>query len=270
MSYRHIGTISGVFAGPPRGLWVAGRETLYVGAGNEVVVFESGKLARRWKTAKAVCAVAVGGDGLVWTGEAGQVEVFDGGGKPVRQWCGGWFGEITAIGFWKGSVLVGDAQDRCIKRYDGAGKLLNTIGKDNRTQGLLIPNGVVDFEIDGQGIIHVANPGKHRVERYTCEGELLGHIGRFDGVKPEGFGGCCNPTNVALGPQGKVYTTEKAGPRAKVLAAAGELDAVIATTEFDASAKNMAIAVGGRGRVFVADPARRQVLVFDGAAEVAG
>lgn len=268
MSYRHVGTISGVFAGPPRGLCATEGEMLYVGAANEVVVFESGKLARRWKTSKPVCAVTAAADGSVWAGEAGHVEVFDRSGKLVRQWRGGWFGEVTAIGFWKGAVLVGDAQDRCIKRYDISGKLLNTIGKDNRTQGLLIPNGVVDFEIDSQGVIHVANPGKHRVEKYTCVGGLLGHIGWFDGVKPEGFGGCCNPTNVALGPQGKVYTTEKAGPRAKVLERGGELDAVIATTLFDANCRNMAIAVGPRGRVFVADTARSQVLVFE-RAEVA-
>jgi hypothetical protein len=55
----------------------------------------------------------------------------------------------------------------------------NNIGKDNRVNGLLIPNGVVDFAVDAHDTIYAANPGKHRVERYTPGGELLGHIGRF-------------------------------------------------------------------------------------------
>ena len=105
---------------------------------------------------------------------------------------------MTAIGFVEDSVLAGDAADRAIRRFDRHGKFLNNIGKDNPVNGLLIPNGVVDFGGGRAGIIHAANPGKHRVERYTPAGELLGHIGRFDGADPAGFAGCCNPTNVAV------------------------------------------------------------------------
>ena len=53
---------------------------------------------------------------------------------------------------------------------DAGGKFLNDIGKDNRMKGFLIPNGVVDFGVDAKGVIHAANPGKHRVERYTPDG----------------------------------------------------------------------------------------------------
>ena len=37
------------------------------------------------------------------------------------------------------------------------------------------------FSVDAAGVIHAANPGKHRVERYARDGRLLGHLGRFDG-----------------------------------------------------------------------------------------
>ena len=131
----------------------------------------------------------------------------------------------------------------CIRRYEAAGKFLNNIGKDNRMKGFLIPNGVVDFGIDADGIIHAANPGKHRVERYTPEGELLGHIGRFDGLDPAGFSGCCNPTNVTVADGDRIYVTEKAEPRAKVYDFQGKLLAVIATDVFDPNCKNMDIAV---------------------------
>jgi len=119
----------------------------------------------------------------------------------------------------------------------------------------------LDFAVDAHGIIHVANPGKHRVERYTPGGELLGHIGSFHGTDPAGFGGCCNPTNVAVSE--RLYVTEKAGPRAKVYDFSGELQAVIAADVFDPNCKNMSMAVDHRGRVYVADTVKLAIFVFE-------
>ena len=169
---------------------------------------------------------------------------------------------ITAIGFQGDNVLAGDSADRAIRRFDRAGRFLNNIGKDNRVGGLLTPNGAVSFGVDEKGVIHAANPGKHRVERYTLAGELVGHIGRFDGVDPAGFTGCCNPTNVAVGDA--VYVTEKAGPRVKAYDFAGNLRAVIAGGEFDPNCKNMSIAVdAARKRIYVADTVRLAIYVFE-------
>jgi sugar lactone lactonase YvrE len=237
-----------------------------------VKVFDAaGRILRRWGTSRPVSAVAVSGDGSVYAGEAGQIEIFDSAGNLARTWRhDGHLGDVTAIEFFGTDIFVADSKDRCILRYGKNLNLLNTIGKDNRTNGFLIPNGVLDFSIDAAGIIHSANPGKHRVERYTREGQLLGHIGRFDGLDPSGFPGCCNPTNVAVGPSGWVYVTEKAGPRAKVMDAAGQLLAVIATNVFDPNSKNMSIALDSHGRVYVADSVKLQVVVFEPAAGKAG
>jgi len=190
--------------------------------------------------------------------------VFDGSGMLTRTWSdAASLGEVTAIGFSGDCVFIADSKDRCLRRFDGNLNLRNNIGKDNRMKGFLIPNGVLDFAIDAGGIIHAANPGKHRVERYTADDQLLGHIGRFDGVDPSGFAGCCNPTNLTLGPQGRVYVTEKAAPRAKVLDAGGRLLAVIASSVFDPGCKNMDIALDSRGRVFVTDTVRLEIIVFE-------
>ncbi len=175
---------------------------------------------------------------------------------PIR------LGRVTAIGFAGDSVLAADANNRTIRRYNRAGRFLNDIGNDNRMKGFLIPNGALDLSVSIDGIIHATNPGKHRVERYTLEGELLGHIGRFDGIDPAGFPGCCNPTNVSVvGDQ--LYLTEKAGPRAKVLDREGALVGVIAAETFDPLSKNMDLAVDSRGRVYVADTARLRIVVLE-------
>lgn len=255
-----------------RGVAAGGRDFVYAAGDREIKVFDdAGRLRRRWSTAKPGLAVAVSADGRVFVGQAGQVEIFDGAGRLSGTWRDPErLGEVTAIGFFKTSVFLADARDRSIRRYDAGGKHLNDIGKDNRTKGFLIPNGVLDFGVDAKGILHAANPGKHRVERYTPEGELLGHFGRFDGRDPAGFTGCCNPTNVAVTDGARVWVTEKAGPRAKVYDSGGKLLAVIADGVFDANCKNMSIAAGPRGRVYVADTVKLQIFVFEPRAGEAG
>jgi hypothetical protein len=257
MQYRHVQTIDG--KGAVDGIAVDAHGQLYAAGDGGIKVLG---LNKRWPTSRPALAVAVAGDGAVYAGEMGQIEIFDGGGKLLNTWRDErLLGRVTAIGFTKDSVLAGDAADRAIRRFDRSGKFLNNIGKDNPVNGLLIPNGVVDFGVDAQGVIYAANPGKHRVERYTGGGELLGHIGRFDGLDPAGFTGCCNPTNVAI--RDGIYTTEKAPPRVKAYDFGGKLLAVIATDLFDANCKNMDIAVDARGRVYVVDTVKAAILVFE-------
>ena len=264
MRYRQIKILSD-FKHSLRGLCVDSHDNLYAAGDSEIQVFDpTGTLHHRWPTEKPPWCVAVAPNGRIYTGATGQIQIFEQSGKSLPIWRDPtWRGEITAIGFLNNGVLVAETKDRSIRRYDNKGALVATIGKNNLTVGFLIPNGVLDFSVDSAGVIHAANPGKHRVERYNADGKLLGHIGHFDGVKPEGFPGCCNPTNLKVGPDGMCYVTEKAGPRAKVLDADGKLIAVIADEVFDRNAKNMAIAVGSKGRVFVGDSGKMRIYVYD-------
>jgi sugar lactone lactonase YvrE len=259
MRFRLVQTI----ACPAAALCVDREDILWAASGREVRSFDAaGAPLRRWPAAGPVTAIAVSPGGHVFAGQQGRVEIFDRAGKLIRAWAGELLGHVTAIGFTRDSILAADAKDRSIHCFDNALAFRRDIGKDNRTKGFLIPNGSLDFTVDPRGVIHACNPGKHRVERYTAAGELLGHIGRFDGLDPEGFTGCCNPTNVALDAKGRVFVTEKAEPRAKVLSPEGRLLGIISTS-FDPAAKNMAIAVNSRGRVFVADAAAGKILVFE-------
>ncbi len=221
-----------------------------------------GELRTQWETARPGFSVAVDDGGSVWVGEIGQVEIFEPEREPTIWSDGDRLGMITAIALGDNSVFLGDAHARCIHRYDRAGNWVNDIGDTHRKGGFHIPNGVVDFALDDDDVLHVANPGMHRVERWTPEGKLLGHFGRFDGQDPAGFPGCCNPTNLVLGDAGRIIVTEKAGPRAKVYDAEGKLLAVVADDVFDARAKNMDVAADREGRIYVADSATRIIHVF--------
>jgi hypothetical protein len=271
MQYRQIRIISGKGAGPAQfhhtlnGIALDAQGRLYAAGDSELKVFDTtGALERRWSAALNPYSVAVNVDISVWLGQSGQVEIFNSTGKLLRTWKNNTrLGQVTSIGFLKDSVLIGDASMRCINRFDTEGRFLNAIGNDNPLGGLLIPNGVVDFGIDPQGVIHVANPGKHRVERYSPVGKLLGHMGKFTGPDPTGFSGCCNPTNVAIAGPDLLCVTEKAGPRAKIYDYAGKLISTIESAGFDPGTKNMDVAVDGRGHIFISDPAKLAVFEFE-------
>jgi sugar lactone lactonase YvrE len=208
--------------------------------------------------------VAVDVDGRVWVGEDGRVEIFDSQGKLLDTWIDpDRLGLVTAIGLTADAVYLADANARWIRRYDREGQFLNNIGDQHRKGGFHIPNGVIDFALDRDGILHVANPGMHRVERYRGDGEYLGHFGRFDGRDPAGFPGCCNPTNVAVDDAGRVIVTEKAGPRTKIYDPEGKLLGVIAADLFDPAAKNMDVVVDPAGRIYVVDTERLEIRVFE-------
>jgi hypothetical protein len=275
MQYRQVRTISGKGAGPAEfnqalsGIALDGQDLLYVAGDSEVKVFDAtGALVHRWSVALPPHSVAAASDKSVWVGQEGQVEIFNSAGNLLRTWKDrAHLARVTSIGFFKDSVFIGDASMRCINRFDARGNFLNSIGNDNPLGGLNIPNGVVDFSIDSEGVIHVANPGKHCVERYSPEGKLLGHFGKFTGPDPTGFSGCCNPTNVAIAGPDLLCVTEKAGPRAKIYDFAGKLIALIECTEFDPRTKNMDVAVDGRGRLFISDPVKLAVFEFEPAGD---
>ena len=270
MNYHLERTISGSgsdsaqFAAALRGLALGANDQLYtVGDSAVKVLAPSGELLRQWRTERPGFSVAIADNNAIYVGETGQVEIFDAEGNPLKTWRDPERLEIvTAIGFLNDEVLLGDVGGRCIRRFNRQGEYLGDIGNQGRMRGFLIPNRHVDFAIDDSGTIHAANPGKHRVERYSRAGELLGHFGRFDGQDPAGFTGCCNPTNITLTARGDIVVTEKAGPRVKVYDAKGKLLAVFGEKDFDPNCKNMDVAADSQGRIYVIDTVRRQILVF--------
>lgn len=263
------GSESHQFAASLCGISIDSDDQVYAVGDTDLKIFDSeGAFQQRWSTETPGLSVGVSG-GEVYVGQAGRLTVYDHSGNLLQEWKDPErLGLVTAVDFLDGAVLIADSYDRCIRRYTREGEFLNNIGKDNRMKGFNIPNGVLDFAVDREGFIRACNPGKHRVERYTAEGELRDHIGRFSGPDPRGFSGCCNPTNVAVDKRGLVYVTEKTGPRAKVLDDKGNMIAIIAQDVFDPNSKNMDLAVDSRGRVFVADTVSLQVHIFTAEGEI--
>jgi len=238
---------------------------VYAAGDREIKVFDSstGTLRRQWPTLRPGRCVTLDSEGHVYVGEAGQIEVFDTMGKRRDLWRDpDRLGLVTALDFSDDAIFVGDAKNRCIRRFDRQRRHQNDIGHDTRTHGFIIPNGQLDFDLDSQGIVYAAHSGKHRVEHYSPDGALLGRFGRFGMRDPAHFRGCCNPTNLALTADGNIVVTEKAGPRVKVYDRKGELLSVMGEKTFDPNCRNMDIATDPLGRIYVTDTVRLQIVVY--------
>ncbi|MBI4874600.1 MAG: hypothetical protein HY822_08205, partial [Acidobacteria bacterium] len=118
MQYSQVQLLAGKgaendrFKAALRGVAAGGRDFVCAAGDREIKVFDdAGRLRRRWSTAKPGLAVAVSGDGRVFAGQAGQVEIFDGAGRLTGTWRDEkLLGLVTAIGFSKGGVFLGDAR----------------------------------------------------------------------------------------------------------------------------------------------------------------
>ena len=214
-------------------------------------------------------------DGTMYVGAMDRVEVYPAGPAGRSSWdSAGDKAIFTAVAVTQEWVLVADAGNREILRYDRSGKLIERIrkkGPAGKIDGVLKPSAHFDVEVGADGLIRANDPGRLCVDIYTAQGELLTSWGK-GGPDIDRFIGCCNPVRVALLPDGSVVTSEKGLPRVKVYTKEGKFDCVVAGPESFVKLRcptancttgaALDLAVDSRGRILVLDPATRQVRIF--------
>ena len=131
-----------------------------------------------------------------------------------------------------GTIFAADGGSSSIWRISPDGEVLDRLagGKGGR---FAVPKSFFPITWADGGLV-VAHPGRHRVERYDADGELLARWGkRSRGLA--GFSGCCNPVSVAVTDSGEFVTAERGQPRIKLFGKDGKFRSVIAGPEaFDA------------------------------------
>jgi hypothetical protein len=248
------------------GIAVGSRDQIWTLADDEVSAFEAdGAFIRSWKLSQRAACLSIGPDGRVYVGSRGRVDIYDERGHPVGGFPAGDPAKpafVSCIRVFGDEILVGDTGVRFIRRYTPSGREVGEIGAQAKTGGFMLPNGFLDFAVDQQGVVYAADSGRHQVTSWTLDGSPRGRFGRFGQHNLEDFSGCCNPVNIALTPDGKVVTGEKATARVKVYEPDGALLAAIGTEHFDARCTHLFLAVDSTGRILVADPVRGEVKVF--------
>ena len=224
------------FRGPPRG--AAARKYAVK------LVTPAGKVTATWPLSGIVPKMIHGcDDGVVFVGGGERLATFGSRGKLLKSVrladvLGGKYKTAHVSGVTGNKdhffVAFGDGfslrATEDIVRFDrdfGSAKLIV-----NRQFGCC---GHIDLDTKGD-VLLVAENSRHRVNRFTFDGEKLGTWGRRNRTSIEGFAACCNPVNFDFGPGGVLYTAESGIGRVKKYTPDGEYLGMVGyvdTTKFD-------------------------------------
>jgi outer membrane protein assembly factor BamB len=263
------------------GIALDSQGSIYIAGDKAIRVFTgSGNLLDEIELTDVPRCLTVAGDGRIYVGMKNYVEVYNDDGKRLATWESlGNDAVLTSIAVSKNDVFVADAGNRIVLRYDTAGKLINRIGakdKERNIPGFVIPSPHFDLAVGRDGLLRVVNPGRHRIEAYTFDGDLEFFWGKFSNVDVKGFCGCCNPANFTILDDESFVTCEKGLTRVKIYDAEGTFVGVVAGPEQlieggtaricyfpdQCQAGGFDVAVDAAGRIFVLDTIKNVVRIF--------
>jgi hypothetical protein len=177
---------------------------------------------------------------------------------------------LTSISVSGDNVFAADAGQLIVWRLDQKGAVIGRIGErddDKDIPGFLIPSPYFDVLIDPDGFLWAVNTGRHQFENYTNDGGLRSSWAKTS-MNVEGFSGCCNPSHAAFLADGSFVTAEKGLVRVKVHNPIGEFVSLVAAPDqFDEGSIGLDLAVDSQQRIYVLDPKRKQVRIFEKVAE---
>ncbi|MCL5098932.1 MAG: hypothetical protein M1608_15635 [Candidatus Omnitrophica bacterium] len=237
------------------------------------VCTEPGSVLHEIALEEAPRCLAVGGDGALYVGMKDHVQVHRSPDVPGAKWeTAGENAVLTSVAVGERDVFVADAGNRQVLHCDLGGKLLGRIGKKDPARnipGFIVPSPYFDLAIGAEGLLWVANPGQHRLEAYTFDGDFEISWGEPSNAIA-GFCGCCNPAHFAMLPDSRFVTSEKGLPRVKIYSRDGKFEGVVAGPEqFPKLIGNprrapvaIDVTVDSRGRVLLADPIENAVRIF--------
>ncbi|WP_430809516.1 MULTISPECIES: hypothetical protein [unclassified Carboxylicivirga] len=119
-------------------------------------------------------------------------------------------------------VFVSDVVHKNICKYTREGNFVQFIESPDK---FITPSHFFDITHKND-TIYCANPGRHRVESYTLNGEFIAAFGRA-GSHAGAFAGCCNPSYIHFDDQGRLLTSEKGNPRISYYDQSGTFNRVL-------------------------------------------
>ncbi len=249
------------------GLAVGVGDRIYVSGDKKVLILDrQGRQISAIDLTKPAKCITIDQNGEIYLGMRNHVEVYDSSGTKKATWPDlDDKAVITSLAVKENDVFVADAGNRVVLRFDKSGKLICLIGeKDPGRQipGLIIPSPYFDLQIDNDGFLWLVNPGRHSLEKYTDDGDLITSWGQTS-MAIEGFCGCCNPTHIAILRNGSFVTSEKGLVRVKIYNPVGDFTAVVAGAEhFAEGTVGLDLAVNSLGHILVLDPKAGAVRIF--------
>ncbi|MCK5529250.1 MAG: hypothetical protein KAI74_06170 [Kiritimatiellae bacterium] len=244
-------------------------DQIYVTGDKLLLLFDkNGAETKRIELDGAAKCVTVDADKKIYLGMADHVEVYSADGNCIDRWKTiNKKSIITSIAVSESSLFVADAGTRQVYRFDKDGSLRSSFGEKDEQAGVpgfVIPSPYFDLLIDRTDqSLWVVNPGHRQIENYDEDGRFKKAWGASS-IKLLGFSGCCNPSHLAMMPDGSFVTSEKGLVRVKVYNHDGEfVNVVVPPNSFDEHTVGVDLAVDSTGRIFVLDSSRSVVRVFE-------
>ena len=236
--------------------------SIFVATPNNIFVYGlSGELQTNFSTPSDLRDMAVA-DGRIYALFPSRIEVYDRQGEVLQQWeaCSE-TSDYCGLVVCKEGVFVTDAGDKNICKFNPDGTLARFI---QSPEGFIVPSYSFGITyLDGK--IYCSNPGRHRVESYSTEGEYLSSFGKV-GTEAGAFSGCCNPVILTPANNGELLTSEKGIPRISCYSLDGEFRSILLDskalggghTAYDVRVMKDKLIVAGGDKVSVFQYDRRQ------------
>lgn len=192
-----------------------------------VLVTMDGVATTTWPMTVTVSCIAALDKHILLLGSSGRVLAFDRRSGETRPWANVPDANLTALAAAPEkshqtpetpAVAAADASGKCVYLFTASGQQLALIGGGKTFH---VPSPFFSVAFAGNTLV-IADPGRHRVTRYSFAGELLDAWGE-PGESDARFCGCCNPARLAVLASGEILTSEKGTPRVKVLSPTGQL-----------------------------------------------
>jgi ligand-binding sensor domain-containing protein len=245
------------------------QDNLYVGGKDAVAVFNTNfEEIKKYPITGNPNSIGIGPNGTIFLGIRDHIEVLHSNGTEHTVWDDlGDRALITSIAVDEEDVIVADAGNRIVVRYNHKGEILGYIGEKDEEMdipGIVVPSPFLDVAFNPEGRLWVVNPGRMGIESYRKNGSLITSWYNAS-MELDGFSGCCNPAQIAFTPDGLLVTGEKGLKRVKIYNIISEeyLELVVGSRHFTREQSVRDLAVDSKGRIFVLDPAENSVRIFE-------
>ncbi len=196
---------------------------IIVAASNNIFIYDTaGNLMNNFAVGSNVRDIATD-DNHIYLLFPTRIEVYTPQGEWLRDWeaCSDQ-SDYCSMTVTPEAVFVTDAANKNICQYTKEGGFTRFIQSPD---GFIIPS--YSFGITyTNGTVYCSNPGRHKVEKYTPDGEYIGSFGESGGAAGM-FCGCCNPVHLTYTPAGNILTSEKGNPRISCYSADGKFRNVL-------------------------------------------
>ena len=110
----------------------------------------------------------------------------------------------------------------------------------------------------------IPHNARHRVECHDRDGKEISQFGKAGRVKPDQFGGCCEPKNLRFTSNGEILAAESGPPTCiKKFSKDGKFLGVVAVLESDGNCVRVTVDVSADGKQFyLLDTAKNAIRVF--------